>query len=135
MSDATGGIGTRIAEVRRFANLSQVQLAEQLGISKPGLANYERGVRVPPASLVVDLCVAHKIDPAWLLTGRGSMLEKDLDELHTMAVEVAWQYLARGGDDVQQDHLVKLSSALFQYLMLHDQLDDDMTTAMGKLVA
>ena len=53
MSDASGGIGTRIAEVRRFANLSQVQLAEQLGISKPGLANYERGVRVPPASLVM----------------------------------------------------------------------------------
>jgi len=63
--DESRGIGTRIAEVRRLKGLSQVQLAEELGISKPGLANYERGFRVPPASLVADLCEKHGVSAGW----------------------------------------------------------------------
>ncbi len=135
MSDGTSGIGTRIAEVRRLKGLSQVQLAEQLGISKPGLANYERGVRVPPASLVADMCAKYAVSPAWLLIGSGSTFEQDLDVLHERAISIAWAYLTRGGDEVGKDDLLKLSGALLHYLMKHEQLDEGMIDAMGKLVA
>jgi transcriptional regulator with XRE-family HTH domain len=133
--DESRGIGTRIAEVRRLKGLSQVQLAEELGISKPGLANYERGFRVPPASLVADLCEKHAVSAGWLLLGDGAIFTPDLGQVHERALATAWAYLTRGGDEVQQEHLVRLSAALFQYILAHEQCDEGVVDAMGKLVA
>lgn len=135
MIDESRAIGTRIAEVRRIKGLSQVQLAEALGISKPGLANYERGVRVPPASLVADLCEKHGVSASWLLLGDGPIFAPDLGQVHERALTTAWAYLTRGGDEVQQEHLVRLSAALFQYIWAHEQFDEGVVDAMGKLVA
>jgi transcriptional regulator with XRE-family HTH domain len=106
-----------------------------LGISKPGLANYERGVRVPPASLVADLCEKHGVSASWLLLGDGPIFAPDLGQVHERALTTAWAYLTRGGDEVQQEHLVRLSAALFQYIWAHEQFDEGVVDAMGKLVA
>ena len=49
------GLGARIADARRNADLTQVQLADQLGISQPQLASYEVGRRRVPVSMLPGL--------------------------------------------------------------------------------
>jgi len=49
------GLGARIADARRNADLTQVQLANRLGISQPQLAFYEVGRRRVPVSMLPGL--------------------------------------------------------------------------------
>lgn len=48
-------LGARIAQLRKEHNLTQVQLAEQLGISQQTLAHYEVGRLKVPASMLPTL--------------------------------------------------------------------------------
>ena len=48
-------LGQRIARARSAADLTQVQLAEALGISQPQLAFYELGKRRVPVSMLPGL--------------------------------------------------------------------------------
>ena len=49
------GLGSRIAHARKHADLTQVQLADRLGISQPQLASYEVGRRRVPVSMLPRL--------------------------------------------------------------------------------
>lgn len=49
------GLGQRIAQARKDADMTQVQLAERLGIEQPQLASYEVGRRRVPVSLLPGL--------------------------------------------------------------------------------
>jgi len=51
-------LGARIAQGRKDADLTQVQLADQLGILQPQLASYEVGRRRVPVSLLSSLARA-----------------------------------------------------------------------------
>jgi transcriptional regulator with XRE-family HTH domain len=51
-------VGSRIARCRNEANLTQVQLADALGIPQPQLASYEIGRRRVPVSLLPSLARA-----------------------------------------------------------------------------
>lgn len=52
------GLGARIAHARKDADLTQVQLADRLGIEQPQLASYEVGRRRVPVSLLPRLARA-----------------------------------------------------------------------------
>lgn len=49
-------IGKFIAQCRKDKNLTQQQLAEQLGISDRAISKWERGLNLPDASLYKPLC-------------------------------------------------------------------------------
>ncbi len=49
------GLGSRVAAARHTADLTQVQLADGLGISQPQLASYEVGRRRVPVSMLPRL--------------------------------------------------------------------------------
>lgn len=51
-------LGARIAKARTAADLTQVQLADALGISQPQLAFYELGKRRVPVSMLPGLAKA-----------------------------------------------------------------------------
>ena len=51
-------LGARVAQARKDAGLTQVQLAERLGIPQPQLASYEVGRRRVPVSLLPRLARA-----------------------------------------------------------------------------
>lgn len=128
-------LGQRITDLRKSRGLSQAMLAKQLGVSQPAVANYERDARDPPASFLGAICREYSVNPAWLLDRRGAMYEQDIEALHSKALEVSWAYLSANDAEVKVEHLIKLSGALFHYLMKHNELDDSMIDAMGKLVA
>lgn len=69
----------RLAHVRDYLELSQLEMAGRLGISLRAYANYERGERAIPIDVVRTLFEKCAVDPVWLLTGEDSMfLDRDV---------------------------------------------------------
>ena len=49
-------IGKLIAECRKKASFTQMQLAEKLGITDKAISKWERGVAMPDTSIMLELC-------------------------------------------------------------------------------
>ena len=62
-------IGKFIAECRKEKSLTQMQLAEKLGITDKAISKWERGISIPDASLMLELCEILCISVNELLRG------------------------------------------------------------------
>ena len=62
-------IGRFIAERRKNANLTQMQLAEKLGITDKAISKWERGIAMPDTSIMLELCDILGINVNELLCG------------------------------------------------------------------
>ncbi len=62
-------IGKFIAECRRKQGLTQMQLAERLGITDRAVSKWENGRSMPDSSIMLDLCMVLKITVTDLLNG------------------------------------------------------------------
>ena len=75
-------IGRYIAEKRRIKNLTQAQLAEQLGISDKTVSKWECGRSMPDYALIQPLCETLDISVSELIEGKETSLhERQLMEL------------------------------------------------------
>lgn len=64
------GLGRRLRELRGF-DISQEELAEDLGVSQSQLSKYERGIAAPPADILFLVKQRFRVSIDWLLTGQG----------------------------------------------------------------
>ena len=55
----------RLRELR--GNESQAQFAARIGIARPSVASYEKGLRIPPADYIAMICKACGVSADWLL--------------------------------------------------------------------
>ncbi len=62
-------IGRFIAERRKLKNLTQMQLAEKLGLTDRAISKWENGKGMPDSSLMLDLCAELGISVNELLCG------------------------------------------------------------------
>ena len=68
-------IGRFIAECRKKVNLTQMQLAEKLGITDKAISKWERGITMPDTSLMLELCDILCISVNELLSGEKNNIE------------------------------------------------------------
>ncbi len=69
-------LGRRLREIRAHFKVEEREaFAARLGISKQALANYERGERVPDASVLEAYRATYGVNLNWLLSGAGDMIE------------------------------------------------------------
>ena len=68
-------IGRFIAECRKKVNLTQMQLAEKLGITDKAISKWERGITMPDTSLMLELCDILCISVNELLSGEKNNME------------------------------------------------------------
>ncbi|MGV1823766.1 S24 family peptidase [Agrobacterium vitis] len=81
-------LGLRLREVRAHLKIEDRDaFASQLGLSKGGLAHYERGERVPDASVLQAYRENFGINANWLLTGQGSMFSEEIGKDTSVTVE------------------------------------------------
>ncbi|KAA3512590.1 helix-turn-helix domain-containing protein [Agrobacterium vitis] len=81
-------LGLRLREVRANLKIEDRDVfASQLGLSKGGLAHYERGERVPDASVLQAYRENFGINANWLLTGQGSMFSEEIGKDTSVTVE------------------------------------------------
>jgi transcriptional regulator with XRE-family HTH domain len=62
-------LATRLKTSRKKFGLSQAELAKQVDVSQPTIANWERGGHIPRPDALSRIAKALKTDPAWLLSG------------------------------------------------------------------
>lgn len=60
-------IGNRIRSFREDRKLTQIQLAEKLGVSNSRVSNWEQGINRPDADIIADICIALNVSPSELL--------------------------------------------------------------------
>ncbi len=68
-------IGKFIAECRKKNNLTQMQLAEKLGITDRAVSKWENGKAMPDSSIMLELCSVLKISVTDLLSGEVVTME------------------------------------------------------------
>ena len=60
-------IGMYIADCRRAKRMTQVQLADELGITDKAVSKWERGLAMPSYSIIIKLCNILDISASELL--------------------------------------------------------------------
>ncbi|MBP5193419.1 MAG: helix-turn-helix transcriptional regulator [Clostridia bacterium] len=70
-----GKIGKFISERRKLQNMTQMQLAEKLGITDRAVSKWETGKSLPDASIMLELCKLLKITVNDLLCGEVVSME------------------------------------------------------------
>lgn len=81
-------IGKFIAERRKNANLTQMQLAEKLDITDKAISKWERGITIPDASIMVELCDILKISVNELLSGEKIDMENNNEKNEQLLLDL-----------------------------------------------
>ena len=81
-------IGKFIAECRKEKALTQMQLAEKLGITDKAISKWERGISLPDSSIMLELCDILGISVNELLSGEKINMENYNKELENKLIEV-----------------------------------------------
>ena len=81
-------IGNFIAEQRKKYNLTQSELAEKLGITDRAVSKWERGINLPDASLMIDLCKILNITVNELLSGEIIKKESYMEKAENNLIEL-----------------------------------------------
>ena len=82
-------IGKFIAECRKKANLTQMQLAEKLGITDKAVSKWERGVAMPDTSIMLELCDILSISVNELLSGEKISMENNNQKNEQLLLDMA----------------------------------------------
>ncbi|MGB3734611.1 MAG: helix-turn-helix domain-containing protein [Ilumatobacter sp.] len=81
-------IGARIASARSAAGLSEMVLAERLGVTTETLAGWESGERPPRANHLTKLCGILGVAFSWLLVGSGGEPATRGDHMDQLRVDL-----------------------------------------------
>ena len=84
-------IGKFIAERRKRANLTQMQLAEKLNITDRAVSKWETGKSMPDTSIMLDLCDVLEISVNDLLCGEVVSMENYNKKLESNLLEMVKQ--------------------------------------------
>lgn len=60
-------IGLKIRQLRVQRNMSQISLAQQLGVSKSVISSYENGVHLPPYDVLIQISRIFNVSTDYLL--------------------------------------------------------------------
>ena len=82
-------LGRFIAECRKKANLTQMQLAEKLGITDKAVSKWERGITMPDTSIMLELCDILGISVNELLSGEKINMENSSQKNEQLLLDMA----------------------------------------------
>ena len=82
-------IGKFIAECRKDKELTQMQLAEKLGITDKAISKWERGIAMPDTAIMLELCDILGISVNELLSGERLNMENDGQKSEQLLLEMA----------------------------------------------
>ena len=82
-------IGKFIADCRKRKNLTQMQLAEKLGITDKAVSKWERGVAMPDTSIMLELCDILSISVNELLSGEKISMENNNQKNEQLLLDMA----------------------------------------------
>ena len=82
-------IGRFISVRRKRANLTQLQLADRLGITDKAVSKWERGITMPDTSIMLELCDILGISVNELLSGEKINMENSSQKNEQLLLDMA----------------------------------------------
>ena len=82
-------IGRFIAACRKKAGLTQLQLAEKLGITDKAISKWERGIAMPDTSIMLPLCDILCVSVNELLSGEKINMENNNQKNEQLLLDMA----------------------------------------------
>ena len=82
-------IGKFIADCRKQVHLTQMQLAEKLGITDKAVSKWERGIAMPDTSIMLELCDILHISVNELLCGEKISMENNNQKNEELLLDMA----------------------------------------------
>ena len=82
-------IGKFIAECRKQKQLTQLQLADKLGITDKAISKWERGIAMPDTSIMLELCDFLCISVNELLNGERISMENSNKKNEQLLLDMA----------------------------------------------
>ena len=82
-------IGKFIAECRKQKKLTQMQLAEKLGITDKAISKWDRSIAMPDTSIMLELCDILCISVNELLSGEKINMENDNQKTEQLLLDMA----------------------------------------------
>lgn len=105
--------GRFIAEMRRQQNLTQRQLADQVGVSDKTVSKWENGRSMPDNAILLDVCLILNISVNELLSGERFPEEKYVHKAEENMIE-----LVRESEYHKQKGKWTIAGTIFSFLML-----------------
>ena len=82
-------IGKFIAARRKQVNMTQMQLAEKLGITDKAISKWERGIAMPDTAIMLELCGILGITVNELFSGEKICMENDNQKNQQLLLDLA----------------------------------------------
>ena len=82
-------IGKFIAACRKEQKLTQLQLADKLGITDKAVSKWERGIAMPDTSIMLELCEILQINVNELLSGEKISMENKNQKNEELMLDLA----------------------------------------------
>lgn len=111
-------IGKFIAEKRKEQGLTQLQLAEKLGITDRAVSKWETGKSLPDASIMLELCSILGITVNDLLSGEAVSMEIYNEETEKMLIEMVRQKEQSDKRLLKMEIVIGITSTVFLLAML-----------------
>lgn len=111
-------IGNFISERRKSQNLTQLQLAEKLGITDRAVSKWETGRSLPDASIMLKLCSILKITVNDLLNGEAVSMEKYNETTEKNLIEMVKQKEEADKRLLTTEIVIGVTSTAFLFAML-----------------
>ena len=108
-------IGKFISECRKNKNLTQMQLAERLGVTDRAVSKWETGRAMPDSSLMLDLCAILGISVNELLSGEKISMENNNQNNEQLLLEMTKE-MERKNKTIQTTMWVLLSVSMVALL-------------------
>ena len=111
-------IGAFIAQKRREQNWTQMQLAEQLGITDRAVSKWETGKSLPDASIMLELCRLLKITVNDLLCGEVVSMDSYNASAEKNLLEMVRQKEQADKRLLSVEVVIGIVSTLFLFVMI-----------------
>ncbi len=89
-------IGKFIAACRKEQKLTQLQLADKLGITDKAVSKWERGIAMPDTSIMLELCEILQINVNELLSGEKISMENKNQKNEELMLDLAKEIAQKG---------------------------------------
>ena len=111
-------IGKFISEKRKHQHLTQMQLAEKLGITDRAVSKWETGKSLPDASIMLELCGLLKITGNELLCGEEVSMEKYNEKTEQNLLEMIKQKEEADKRLLTLEIVIGIVSLLFMFSLI-----------------
>lgn len=111
-------IGSFIAECRKNKKITQEQLADKLCITNRAVSKWERGLSLPDASIMLELCAILDISVNELLNGEKIDMKDYKEKNETLLLELAKQEELKNKQLITSMWTILITNAIFYFGIL-----------------